>query len=316
MAKKIHGQSLSSAPVSPTCVVLSNPVQPPPGIQDGRTKESIGRTPSQKETLILFIICGQTAGVFGSGWKCSHLLLLLLLLFLVIFHQGHLLADTTCDAVNTMWCEIYSKDTWVMPGLALSALLPMRKNISDDSTQRYLGFLISSLDKYCTWYCRSFHWPSLTQMWVDVNWFNRFNKSPRSLKPQTDFTCFDCDVVLNIHFVVYTFVWHSWRGTSNWENGCIGANYCIVAWLWRRFARRDSHRPQRWWCHRRRLAGGAAGGSFPRRSLFSCIVVEEMSSEQNPVWQPRVKWAEKSKSHPSCEHLIFTVAPLQAGIGS
>lgn len=54
--------SLSSAPVSLTCVALSNPVQPPPGIQDGRTKESIGGTTSQKETLILFIACGQTAG--------------------------------------------------------------------------------------------------------------------------------------------------------------------------------------------------------------------------------------------------------------
>lgn len=118
------GASLSSAPVSPTCIALSNPVQPPPGIQDERTGESIGRTVSQKETLILFMVCGQTAGAFGSGWKCSHLLLL----FLVIFHQGHLLADTTCDAVNTMWCEIHNKDTWVMPGIALSALFPLWKN--------------------------------------------------------------------------------------------------------------------------------------------------------------------------------------------
>lgn len=148
-------------------------------------------------------------------------------------------------------------------------------------------FIISSLDKYCTWHNWSFNWP--------------------------DFTCFDCGVVLNMHFVDYTFSRNSWRRTSKWENGCIGANYCIVAWPWRRFSRRDSHRPQRWWCHRRLLAGGAAGGSFPRRSLFSCVVVEEMSSEQSPVWQLRVKWAEKSKSHPNCEHLIFTVARCRLG---
>lgn len=61
------------------------------------------------------------------------------------------------------------------------------------------------------------------------------------------------------------------------------------------------------------MAGGAAGGSFLICSVFSCIVVKETSSEQNPAWQLRVKWAEKSKSHPSCEHLIFMVALLQAG---
>lgn len=40
---------------------------------------------------------------------------------------------------------------------------------------------------------------------------------------------------------------------------------------------------------------------------FFCTVVKEVSSKQNLAWQLRVKWAEKSKSHPGCEHLIFKV---------
>lgn len=154
-------------------------------------------------------------------------------------------------------------------------------------------------------------------MWAE------FNKAPLSLKSQAHFISF-VSLFWIYTFVVYTFSRQNWsrkwrrrrRRRSNWENGCIGANYCIVAWLWLRFSRRNSRRLQRWWCHRRRLAGGVAGGSFLRCCVFSCVVVKEMSSEQNPVWQLRVKWAEKSKSHPSCEHLIFTVAPLRAGIGS
>lgn len=70
---------------------------PLPGFKMSAQEEAVTGQ-CQKETLILFIVCGQTAGVFGSGWNCSHSLLL----FLVISHQGHLLADTIRDAVNTM----------------------------------------------------------------------------------------------------------------------------------------------------------------------------------------------------------------------
>lgn len=99
-AEEIHGQPLHFEPVYPqrrsaraSCSPI--PFSLPSGIQDERTGGSDDMTQPQKRTLILFIGRGQTAGVFGFSWKCTHLLLLLLLLlFLLIFHQGHLLADT------------------------------------------------------------------------------------------------------------------------------------------------------------------------------------------------------------------------------
>lgn len=60
---------------------------------------------------------------------------------------------------------------------------------------------------------------------------------------------------------------------------------------------------RRWWCHGDCLACRAAAASFLNRSTFLRIVVKEMSSEQKPIWQLRVKWGEKSKSHSIWERL-------------
>lgn len=56
---------------------------------------------------------------------------------------------------------------------------------------------------------------------------------------------------------------------------------------------------RQWWCHWHCLACRAAAASFLSRSTFLPTVVKEMSSEQKPIWQLRVKWGGKSKSHPS-----------------
>lgn len=71
---------------------------------------------------------------------------------------------------------------------------------------------------------------------------------------------------------------------------------CQCCWVTR-------ERRQRWWCHGDCLACRAAAASFLSRSTFLHIVVKEMSSEQKPIWQLRVKWGEKSKSHSIWERL-------------
>lgn len=139
MAKKIHGQPLHFERLYPqrrsarlaSCSQI--PFTPLPGFKMSAQEEAVTGQ-CQKETLILFIVCGQTAGVFGSGWNCSHLLLL----FLVIFHQGHLLADTIWDAVNTMWCEIYGNDTCGDDWTCLESIVT--ENIFYNSTQKFASF--------------------------------------------------------------------------------------------------------------------------------------------------------------------------------
>lgn len=74
-----------------------------------------------------------------------------------------------------------------------------------------------------------------------------------------------------------------------------GCNCCQCRWV--------TGERRRWWCHRDCLACRAAAASFPKRSTFLRIVVKEMSSEQKPIWQLRVKWGEKSKSHSIWERL-------------
>lgn len=51
------------------------------------------------------------------------------------------------------------------------------------------------------------------------------------------------------------------------------------------------------------VACRATAASFRSRSTFLRSVVKEMSSEQKPIWQLRVKWGEKSKSHSIWERL-------------
>lgn len=70
---------------------------------------------------------------------------------------------------------------------------------------------------------------------------------------------------------------------------------CLCCWV--------TGERQRWWCHGDGLACRAAAASFLNRSTFLRIVVKEMSSEQKPIWQLRVKWGEKSKSHSIWERL-------------
>lgn len=181
MAKKIHGQPLHFERVYPqrrsaqlaSCSQI--PFSPLPGLKTSAQEEAVtGQCP--KETLNLFIVCGQTAGVFGSGWNGSHLLLLIL----VISHQGHLLADTIWHAVNTMWCEIYGDDTCVDDCTCLECIVTFQKKNQTFSIiqHRHFFFSISSWNEYRIdiqkWHCWSFNWPWLTTMWVvksNFDWF-------------------------------------------------------------------------------------------------------------------------------------------------
>lgn len=85
-----------------------------------------------------------------------------------------------------------------------------------------------------------------------------------------------------------------------------GCNCCQCRWV--------TGERRRWWCHGDCLACRAAAASFPNRSTFLRIVVKEMSSEQKPIWQLRVKWGEKSKSHSIWERLGGGAYPATLGL--
>lgn len=92
-AKGIHRQPLHFERVYPrgrSARLSQIPFSPLPGFKTNAQEEAVAARGYRKTH---FIVRGQTAGVFGSGWKCTHLLPLTSLLP-VILHKRHLPSDT------------------------------------------------------------------------------------------------------------------------------------------------------------------------------------------------------------------------------